>query len=174
MNINSYSSYSNSLLNPYSSVSNSQVVGGTQNIQSTQSPSQDTLKDVSQQSSQNIVNDFSVNISPQARQISLDASQIVNGSSESNSTLSSKQESESSLMTQQDTQQTLETRQTQLSQQAQMTQETQQVQSNQQTQEIQRTQQIQQDQQVQQMQSQFYQSPYGQVPLSRSSIDLMV
>lgn len=149
MNINSYAGYSNSLLNPYAPVSNSQTVNGTQN---TQAPSQDALKEVSpqSQSSPKTVNDFSVNISQEAKQISLDTTQTLNASSESGSVTSK--------------QNTTATTETQQSQQARQTQETQQ------TQQLQQTQQM---QQIQQTQSQFYQSPYGQIPLSRSSVDLV-
>ena len=150
MNINSYAGYSNSILNPYAPVSNSQTVNGTQ---STQAPSQDTLKEVSSQSSSNTVNDFNVKISQEARQISLDTTQTMNASSESGS-----------LSSEQNTTATTETQQSQQTQQNQPAQETQQ------TQQLQRTQQMQQEQQNQ---SQFYQSPYGQIPLSRSSVDLV-
>ncbi len=140
MNINSYAGYSNSLLNPYTPVSNSQAVNPTQN---TISPSQDALNQVlpqPQPSSSASDNGFSVNISQEAMQTSQNATQQLNTSSSSASESASPAQRTTVMI---------------------------------QTQQMQQAQQTQQEQQVQQMQSQFYQSPYGAIPLSRSSIDLM-
>lgn len=143
MNINSYSGYSSSLLNPYASVSNSQAVGRGQDLSS----SQDTQNSLaSQQSTQQVnPNDFSVNISDEARQLALNETQSVNMALESESVNPEVEAATASAASE--------------SLQAQQTQESKQQQ------------QVQQEQQIQ---SQFYQSsPYGQIPLSRSNIDLM-
>ncbi|MBF0302500.1 MAG: hypothetical protein HQK73_05625 [Desulfamplus sp.] len=138
MNVNSYSSYSNSLLNPYSPVSSSQAVNGTQ--RQSNPLSQDTLKEVSplQSSGAASGNDFSVNISQEAReQNNLSTTQPLNASISSEASYSVQETASTSV------------------QQAQESQMAKNVQQN------------------QQIQSQFYQSPYGQIPLSRSNIDLM-
>ncbi|MGD9731650.1 MAG: hypothetical protein AB7U45_05655 [Desulfamplus sp.] len=143
MNINSYSGYSSSLLNPYASVSNSQPVSRGQDLSS----SQDTQNSLaSQQSTQQVnPNDFSVNISDEARQLALNETQSVNMALESESVNPEVEAATASAASE--------------SLQAQQTQESKQQQ------------QVQQEQQIQ---SQFYQSsPYGQIPLSRSNIDLM-
>lgn len=149
MNINSYSGYSSSLLNPYASVSNSQPVSRGQDLSS----SQDTQNSLaSQQSTQQVnPNDFSVNISDEARQLALNETQSVNMALESESVNPEVEAAAASAASE--------------SLQSQQTQQTQQLQESKQQQQV---------QQEQQIQSQFYQSsPYGQIPLSRSNIDLM-
>ncbi|MBF0204886.1 MAG: hypothetical protein HQK67_11415 [Desulfamplus sp.] len=142
MNINSYgSSYSNSLLNPYTPASGSQATSGAQNILS---PSQEALKEVTSKQATKTDTDFNVEISKEARQSSLNATQSLNASSD--------------------------TTQTQLDKESTANTQTQQLQ---QTEQTQQTRQTQQTQQYQQMQSQLYQSAYAGQATSRSSIDLI-
>ncbi len=160
MNINGYSGYSNSLFNPYSSAPNSQTVGGVQNdaLALNREATQIELKSPPS-STNNANNDFRVSISQEAQdtiQQSSQTSMQATGSSATeplpvngNSTTISTPEMDQS----QQEGQVIEAFRTERTDQ---------------------NQQLQKAQQDQQVQSQFYQSPYGQMPLSRTSIDLMV
>ncbi|MBF0258083.1 MAG: hypothetical protein HQK62_04455 [Desulfamplus sp.] len=115
MNINSYASYSNPLLNTYTPASNNSAEN---QIQSTTSPSQDTLKQVSQtQQSSSIGNDFNVNISQEARENSSNTAQPTNTPSRTLETTSTTQPQQTQQIEQE--QQTQQLRQTQQTQQMQ-------------------------------------------------------
>ncbi|MBF0210258.1 MAG: hypothetical protein HQK64_06450 [Desulfamplus sp.] len=172
MNINSYSGYSNSILNPYSaSISSTSNVQSLNETSSPTSTSQDALRQVlntsqSPQQSSTIGSDFNVNISQEARAASLAAEQSQIEPMATSEAVNS-DVGQTTLSTEAD--------QAQQFLQSIETQQTQQTQQQQQDMQEQQSQQIQQSQQAQQIQSQFYQSPYGQIPLSRSSsIDMTV
>ena len=158
MNINGYSGYSNSLFNPYNFAPNSQTVGGVQNdaVALNRETAQIELKSPSS----SIGNDFRVNISQEAQETVQQTSQ---NSIQATDSITETEPLAVNVNT--ITAQTAESDQTQQVEQTTETLRTERTDQNQQLQKI---------QQERQAQSQSSQYSYGQMALSRTSIDLMV